>query len=118
MMMKSFSGLRRDKSSDAINVSVLKIYLLAERKGYMDKRPVKEPIRKKWIWIVLGLILIGNVPWYFPAGSIEPLILGVPYWAFIVMLFSLVLCGYLSYLCAKQWDIVEEEEEAGKEVDE
>lgn len=81
----------------------------------MSQKQVKEPIRKKWIWIVLGLILLGNVPWYFPQGRIEPYILGVPYWALVIVFFSLVLCGFLSYLCIYQWNIVEDQEEADKE---
>lgn len=80
----------------------------------MRDKPIKEPIRKKWIWIVLVLILLGNVPWYFPIESYEPLIFGIPYWALIIILFSLLLCGYLSWLCVKEWNIVEDEEEAGK----
>ncbi|WP_085994269.1 hypothetical protein [Oceanobacillus senegalensis] len=80
----------------------------------MRDKPVKEPIRKKWIWIVLVFIVLGNVPWYLPAGTFEPLILGIPYWAFIVVLFSIILCGYLSWLCITEWHIVESEEENEK----
>ncbi|MGJ9460452.1 hypothetical protein [Oceanobacillus sp. CF4.6] len=83
----------------------------------MDDKSVKEPIRKKWIWVVLVLIVLGNVPWYLPVGTIEPLILGVPYWAFIIVIFSLILCGYLSWLCIKEWNIVEDIEEAEKKED-
>ena len=81
----------------------------------MDKKQIKEPIRKKWIWVVLVLILLGNVPWYFPVGTIEPFILGFPYWAFISAVFALILCGYLSWLCLHEWHIVEDIEEAEKE---
>lgn len=80
----------------------------------MEKKQIKEPIRKKWIWIALLLILIGNVPWYLPIGSYEPLIFGVPYWALIILAFSLILCGFLSWVTLKEWDIVEDEEEAEK----
>ena len=80
----------------------------------MEKKQIKEPIRKKWIWIALLLIVIGNVPWYLPIGSYEPLIFGVPYWALIILAFSLFLCGFLSWVTLKEWDIVEAEEEAEK----
>lgn len=72
----------------------------------------KEPIRKPWIWILLAIIVLAGVPWYLPAGTIEPVILGVPYWLLISVFFSFVLCGYLSWLCLTQWDVVEAEEEA------
>ena len=71
----------------------------------------KEPIRKKWIWIVLVIILLGNVPWYFPASAVEPFILGFPLWAFVSTIFSILLCGFLSWLCLTQWNMVEDEEE-------
>jgi len=80
----------------------------------MEKKQIKEPIRKKWIWIALLLIVIGNVPGYLPVGSYEPLIFGVPYWALIILAFSLILCGFLSWVTLKEWDIVEDEEEAEK----
>ncbi|MDQ0429509.1 CHASE2 domain-containing sensor protein [Planomicrobium stackebrandtii] len=80
----------------------------------MDNKPIKEPIRKKWIWIVLVLIVLGNVPWYMPAGSYEPLILGIPYWAWIIVGFSLLLCAYLSWATLKHWNIVEDIEEEEK----
>ncbi|WP_407719708.1 hypothetical protein [Oceanobacillus kimchii] len=80
----------------------------------LSEKNVKEPIRKKWIWIVMVIILLGNVPWYFSVGSYKPLILGIPYWAFIIVIFSLLLCAYLSWLCIHQWNIVEDEEESDK----
>lgn len=60
---------------------------------------------------MLAVILFAGVPWYLPQGTLEPLVLGVPYWLLISVFFSLVLCGYLSWLCLSQWDIVEAEEE-------
>ncbi|WP_257347467.1 hypothetical protein [Pseudalkalibacillus decolorationis] len=81
----------------------------------MEKRTIKEPIRKKWIWIVLVLIMLAIVPWYLPVGSAEPIIFGFPYWAWISTFFSLVLCGYLSWLTIHEWNIVEDIEEAERE---
>nr|WP_263327267.1 hypothetical protein [Neobacillus sp. Marseille-Q6967] len=77
-------------------------------------KEIKEPIRKKWIWIGLVLIVLGNVPWYFSKGFVEPYILGFPFWAFIILVFSIILCAYLSWVCMTQWKIVEDEEEAEK----
>ncbi|WP_246945072.1 hypothetical protein [Bacillus pinisoli] len=84
----------------------------------MKNKQVKEPIQTKWIWVVLVLIVLAIVPWYFPQSAVEPFILGFPLWAFISTVFSIVLCGYLSWLCISHWNIVEDEEEAerAKEV--
>ncbi|WP_119068377.1 hypothetical protein [Rubrobacter indicoceani] len=77
-------------------------------------RPVKEPIRKPWIWVVMAIILLAAIPWYLPGGTVSPIILGMPYWAFISLVFSLSLCAYLSWLCLYEWDVVEEEEERAR----
>ncbi|HZH98162.1 MAG TPA: hypothetical protein VEX38_04260 [Fimbriimonadaceae bacterium] len=79
----------------------------------MSTRPKKEPIRKPWIWVVMALIMLAAIPWYLPAGTIGFVLLGVPYWMLISVAFSLLLCGYLCWLCFTQWDVVEEEEEGG-----
>ncbi|MBM7716865.1 hypothetical protein MHB50_09025 [Siminovitchia sp. FSL H7-0308] len=84
----------------------------------MRKVQIKEPIKKKWIWIVLVLILLGGVPWYLPTGSIEPFILGFPFWAFISAVFAIILSFYLSWLCLNEWHIVEDIEEKEKELKE
>lgn len=80
----------------------------------MESR-IKEPIRKPWIWIVMGLLILFNAPWYLPVGSMEPYIFGLPYWVVISAVLSLMLCGFLSWLCLHEWDIVEDLEEKSKE---
>lgn len=77
-------------------------------------KEVKEPIRKKWIWIGLVLIVLGNVPWYFSDSMVKPYIFGFPFWAAMILLFSVIMCAYLSFVCLTQWKIVEDEEEANK----
>lgn len=71
----------------------------------------KEPIRKPWIWVLTVLILLASIPWYLPKGSIGFVLLGVPYWMLISVAFTLIMCGYVSWLCFTQWDVVEAEEE-------
>lgn len=78
----------------------------------MENKQMKEPIQKKWIWIVLGFIVLAIVPWYFPKSAVEPFVLGFPLWAFISTFFSLVLCAFLSWICLSQWNLVEDQEEA------
>lgn len=80
----------------------------------MNSRPKKEPVRKPWIWIVMAVIMLVGIPWYLPTGSLRPIVLGIPYWMFISVVSSLILCGYMSWLALNQWDIVEEEEESGQ----
>lgn len=82
------------------------------RKREMKNGGIKEPIQKKWIWLLLLLIVLAIVPWYFPESAVEPFVLGFPLWAFLSTVFSIVLSAYLSWLCLKQWNIVEDEEEA------
>ncbi|KKK39802.1 hypothetical protein WQ57_00440 [Mesobacillus campisalis] len=77
-------------------------------------KDVKEPIQKKWIWIGLVIILLGNVPWYFSDSMVEPYIFGFPLWGFIILIFSVILSAYLSWICLTQWNLVEDEEEANK----
>ncbi len=75
---------------------------------------MKEPIRKKWIWWVLGALVLFNAPWFLPEGSIEPFILGVPYWVLLVVLLSVALAAFLHWACMTQWNIVEDAEEAAR----
>lgn len=75
---------------------------------------MKEPIRKKWIWWVLGVLVLFNAPWFLPEGSIEPFILGVPYWVLLVVILSVALAAFLHWVCMTQWNIVEDAEEAAR----
>jgi fatty acid desaturase len=77
----------------------------------MNSRPTKEPIRKPWIWIVLAIIMLAAIPWYLPAGSIGFVWMGIPAWMLISVVFTLIMCGYVSWLCFTQWDVVEGEED-------
>lgn len=85
-------------------------------RGDGEMRAVKEPIRKPWIWVVVAVIVLAGIPWYLPQGTVQPVFLGLPYWMLIAVVSSLALCGFLSWLCLNEWDVVEAEEEraAGK----
>nr|WP_300306495.1 hypothetical protein [Halomonas sp.] len=65
--------------------------------------PNREPVRKPWIWIVIGLIIAISVPWYWPPGTLQPIVLGLPLWALIAVVGSIVLCAFLSWACITQW---------------
>lgn len=72
---------------------------------------MKEPIQKRWIWLVLTALVIFNAPWFLPEGSIEPFIMGVPYWVLLVLVLSVALSAFLHWACLTQWNILEDEEE-------
>ncbi|WP_170006528.1 hypothetical protein [Bacillus fonticola] len=80
----------------------------------MSKRKIKEPVRKPWIWIVMAVIVIAGVPFWYSEDAIEPFIFGFPYWAFISLVFMLLLCVYLCWLSLTQWNLIEEEEDGRK----
>lgn len=75
---------------------------------------MKEPIRKKWIWIVMLMILLGNVPFYFPVGTIRAVIGGFPLWVWVSLTFSVLLSAFLSWVCMTQWNMEEEEKKEGE----
>ncbi|RCW78241.1 hypothetical protein DER71_1593 [Halanaerobium sp. DL-01] len=77
----------------------------------------KEPIKTKWIWVVLAIIILSGVPWYLPEGTYNPIILGFPYWAFISIISAVALAIFLNYVIDKFWNMevlekkIEEEKE-------
>jgi len=34
-------------------------------------------------WVAYAVLLVLSIPWYFPEGSGEPLVLGFPLWCFV-----------------------------------
>lgn len=72
--------------------------------------PKKEPIKNVKLWIVFGIIIILSTPWYMPAGSFQPLFFGIPYWALIMIIVSLVLSAFITYVIKFHWNIVEDDE--------
>lgn len=75
---------------------------------------IKEPIRKKWIWLVLVALVLFNAPWFLPEGSIEPFLLGIPYWVVLVLALSVLLSAFIHWICMTQWNILEDQEEADR----
>lgn len=69
------------------------------------KKSYKEPIQHKWIWVVLVFIALAGVPWYLPVNTIYPIILGLPYWAFISLVASIALGIFLNYVIKNCWEM-------------
>ncbi len=76
-----------------------------------EGRPLREPIRSPWIWAVMVVIILGGVPLYLPAGATEPLVLGIPYWMALAVVFSLLFSAFTSWVCLRWWNLAEPEEE-------
>ncbi|ASK62497.1 hypothetical protein CFK37_10225 [Virgibacillus phasianinus] len=64
---------------------------------------IKEPIKNGKLWIVFGVLFLLSVPWYLPEGSYKPLILGIPYWGWIVLLVSLAFSATITYAIKYLW---------------
>lgn len=74
----------------------------------------KEPIKNGKLWIIFGVLFLLSVPWYLPVGSYKPLILGIPYWGWIVLLVSLAFSATITYAIKYLW-ITEEDNSESKE---
>ncbi|MEI3605288.1 hypothetical protein SPD48_06245 [Pseudogracilibacillus sp. SE30717A] len=73
-------------------------------------KKIKEPIKNWKIWIVLITLYVFSVPWYFPTGSFNPIIFGVPYWAIVIMGVSLAISITLTFILKYCWQMADEEE--------
>ncbi|MCD2138053.1 MULTISPECIES: hypothetical protein [Salinicoccus] len=71
---------------------------------------MKEPIKNKKIWLGFLVIFIMLNPWYFPSGGEPVLIYGVPLWAIVIIIMSIVLSLYITYVIHYHWDTLDEEE--------
>lgn len=71
---------------------------------------MKEPIKNYKVWIGFLIIFILLNPWYFPSGGEPVLIFGVPLWALVIILMSIVLSLYITYVIHFHWDIDEDED--------
>lgn len=79
----------------------------------------KEPIQYTWIWVVIIIISLIGVPWYLPQGTIYPIIIGLPYWAFISLVASIALGIFLNYVVKNCWDmeaLKEDKDEGGSDI--
>jgi len=66
---------------------------------------MKEPIRKPWIWIVLVVLVLLSVPWYLPVGTYKPIVWGFPYWAFISLVLTIAIAGFVTWIVNREWDM-------------
>jgi len=67
---------------------------------------IKEPIKSWKLWVVLGILFFLAVPWYLPVGSYEPIIFGIPYWAWIVLFVSIAISATITFAIKFLWKTV------------
>ncbi|WP_188456236.1 hypothetical protein [Virgibacillus oceani] len=65
----------------------------------------KEPIKNVKLWIVLGVLFLLSVPWYLPVGSYKPIIFGLPYWGWIIILDSIAISATITYAFLFLWKV-------------
>ena len=70
---------------------------------------MKEPIKNYKVWLGFLVIFILLNPWYFPSGGEPVLIYGVPLWALIIILMSIVLSLYITYVIHYHWNTEDDE---------
>lgn len=75
------------------------------------RRPLREPIRSPWVWVVMAVVILGGVPFYLPTGAVTPLVGGIPYWMVVSVAFTLAFAAFTSWLCLRWWNLVEDEEQ-------
>ncbi|MDI2027594.1 hypothetical protein QFW96_03180 [Saccharopolyspora sp. TS4A08] len=63
--------------------------------------------------MALAVVVLVGVPFYLPAGSTHPMVLGVPYWVVISAVSTLLFAVLVTWACLYRWNIEEPEEEAG-----
>lgn len=73
--------------------------------------PGLEPIRMPWVWVGLIALIVAGVPWYLPEGMIGPTLFGFPVWTLVSVASTLMLCGYLSWMLLRRWNLIEDTEQ-------
>ncbi len=59
---------------------------------------------KPWIWWTLAGIVIFSIPWYWPADVVRPFVIGLPLWAFVSLMMSLVFAIFVAWVILCHWD--------------
>ena len=53
--------------------------------------------------LLLGLIVLAGIPWYWAEDTVRPFILGLPVWAFVSLVMSVVLAAATAWLIMRHW---------------
>lgn len=76
-----------------------------------QRRPAREPVHRPLVWVLIVLAIAAGVPWYLPAGLIDPVIGHLPGWFWISMASAVVLSAVTCWACLTQWRLEDSDEE-------
>lgn len=62
-----------------------------------------KPPNRTWTWIVLLILLVLSIPWYWPEDRIRPFIVGMPLWAFVSLVTSLLFAAVTAWVILRGW---------------
>jgi hypothetical protein len=65
---------------------------------------IKDPMSWK-VWGRFILLYILLVPWYFPKGMGEKLVLGIPLWALLIIVFLICLVLSIIDVTRNHWNL-------------
>lgn len=72
---------------------------------------IREPVHKPWLWIAMGVVIVGGSPLFWTSGTIEPLVFGIPLWLLWAVAFTLAFAVLVSVACMRLWNVEEPGEE-------
>lgn len=72
---------------------------------------VEEPRAKPWVWVVYLLLFALAIPWYWPAGSIGRVVMGVPLWVAVTLGSVVLLALWTVFVIARYWRVRSEGED-------
>jgi hypothetical protein len=76
------------------------------------------PSRRRGVrgtWVAYAALLLLSIPWYFPAGSGEPLVLGFPLWCLVALLSYVVVALLTVWRLDALWESAREDAGAAGE---
>ncbi|WP_153393693.1 hypothetical protein [Ornithinicoccus halotolerans] len=77
--------------------------------------PAREPISRPLLWILLAVAILAGVPWYVPAGTVDPFVLGLPAWFWVSVLAAVALSAITCWACLTQWRLEDVEDASGQQ---
>ncbi len=69
----------------------------------MASGPAREPAKSPVFWVVWLLLILFSVPWYFPSGTYEPVVAGLPLWVLTIMIVSVLYAIFITVSAHKFW---------------
>ena len=64
---------------------------------------IVEPREKPLVWLIYLLLFAITIPWYWPAGYIGPLVLGLPLWVATTLGGVVLLALWTVFTIGRYW---------------